>query len=90
MTKYLPAWKDKDGNRMVFVARNRVYDDYQAAHEYQVGDFIFYVPFGLQPSGIVEVEMKDGRTDLPHVVADIPMLGTAAIIEGPAFDKASA
>lgn len=82
--KYVPAWKDKDGNRLFRVATNYVFDSWQEAFEYQAGDFIFYVPFGWSPNGIIELDVTDeGRADIEHVVGDHPMLGVVAIIGGP-------
>ncbi len=85
--KYIPAWKDKKGNRMIFLAPNHVYETWSEAFEYQAGDFIFYIPMGLSPAGIVEMELEDGKGQIPHVLCDGPMNSQVALIEGPLFEE---
>lgn len=86
---YIPAWKDKKGNRFMFLAENHVFDDWQSAFEFQAGDFIFYIPLGLTPDGIVEMDLNNGKGQIPHVVCDGPFRSTLACIAGPLFDRAT-
>lgn len=89
MTKgYTPKWKDKDGNVMIFPARNTLFDDYGDALNWQLGEFIWMVPFGLSTAGILEFEADDGKTEIRHVIASCGVLGKCCLIEGPLFDQA--
>lgn len=88
-THYTPKWKDKDGNVMIFPARNTLFDDFSDAHDWQLGHFIFMVPFGLSPSGVMEFEADDGKCEIPHVSASLlPLSDNACVIAGPMFDAA--
>jgi hypothetical protein len=89
MNKFIPAWKDKNGNRLLILAENHVFDDWDSAFHYQAGDFIFYIPYGLTPAGIVEMDLEDGKGDIPHVLCDMPHGALAAVISGPIFDNAN-
>lgn len=88
--RYLPAWKDKAGNRLVFIAENHVHETDSTALEFQIANFLFYIPLGVTTDGIFEVDLQDGRANFPHVVAQAPYNFQAAIISGPAFDAAMA
>ncbi len=90
-TKYIPAWKDKKGNRLIFVAPNHVFDTEVEAREYQVTNFLFYIPFGVITGGIFEADVDDnGHAQFAHVACDAPFGGMCAIVEGPALDEALA
>ncbi len=71
---------------MMILAPNHVFDSRAAAFEYQTGDFIFYIPFGLAPAGIVEMDLDNGKGQIPHVLCDGPFATTVAVIDGPLFD----
>ena len=87
--RYAPKWKDSKGNVILLSGKNNVFEAFQDAHEYQIGDFIFHIPFGLSPDGILEIEMDEqGMSNVPHVRATLGMLGDCAIIVGPEFDMA--
>lgn len=86
--KFVPAWKDKEGNRFVVVAMNHVFDSFEDAQRYQCGEFLCYVPFGWSPAGIEEIPMVDGKASFPHVPATGPYEFPVAVIEGPLFDAA--
>ncbi len=86
--KYIPSWKDKTGNRMLILAPNHVFDTWDAAFEFQAADFLFYIPMGLTPAGIVEMDLDDGKGQILHVLCDGPMQFQYAVIEGPLLDEA--
>lgn len=88
-TQYIPAWKDKDGNRLVFLAENHAFDSYERAQEFQIADFIFYIPYGVTPNGIIEMDLADGKGEIPHVMCAGPMGSAVAVIAGPTFQEAS-
>jgi hypothetical protein len=86
---YTPVWKNKDGNRVIFAARNTFFRSYQAAHEWQLSQFLFMIPFGLTPDGILDFEAKSGVAKIIHVTAEFhPFLGEGCVISGPLFDAA--
>lgn len=89
-TKFLPAWKDEKGNRIICIAENHLFDTYDDAQKYQMSDFIFYVPMGITPDGIFEAEFEGTVGHFPHVLFDGPWRSPWAGIAGPAFDKAMA
>ena len=91
-TLYLPAWKTKDGDRLVLIAKNWQCESWVAAHEKRLADFMFLIPFGLTGDGIVEIEVdKHGCAhDFPHVPGDHATLGPLIYISGPQFDAAMA
>lgn len=85
---YLPALKDKNGNRYIGVLGQ--FDDYKAAVNKKLADAIFYAVYGLTTDGIVEYDSEVG---LPNFTADLsigPLSCQAAVIEGPLFDEAMA
>ena len=85
---YIPCWKDKDGNRFVVLAKNHVFPSWNEAFQFQAADFIFYIPFGLKPDGILELEVDAaGKTNLPHIPAGTGNGLSLALIAGPAFEK---
>ena len=87
--KFIPAWKDKDGNRLMFLAPNHVFDTREEAVEMQIADFLFYIPLGLKVAGIVEMGLVNGKGHVPHVLCDGPFQSQIAVIEGPLFDEAA-
>lgn len=83
---YLPALKDKKGNRFIGVMGQ--FDDYAEAQTKKLADAIFYMPFGLVPDGIVEY---DNETGLENAKCELMINGIrcdAAVISGPMFDDA--
>lgn len=83
---YLPALKDRNGNRYIGVMGQ--YDDVDAARTKMLADGIFYIPFGLVTDGLVEY---DSETGLPNAPCDLTIGGIrcgAAVISGPLFDEA--
>lgn len=82
-THFTPKWKDKKGNVVIFPARNTLFEDYKNASDWQVGQFIFMVPFGFSPAGILEFEAKNGHADIPHIKGTAGVLGTCCLIDGP-------
>lgn len=87
-THYTPQWKDKDSNVVIFPAPNTLFEEKSDAHDWQLGQSLFFVPFGLSPAGILEFQAKDGKTEIPHVPARLGKLGECCIVSGPAFDDA--
>ena len=85
--QFISAWKDNDGNRFLCLAENHVHDTQAAAHQQQVADFIFYIPFGWATAGVVEIDLEDGKGQIPHVLCNGPMRSSLAVIEGPLFDE---
>ena len=84
---YLPAMKDKDGNRYIGVMGQ--FDEYEAAVNKKLADAIFYAPYGLEVDGIVEYDSDVG---LPNAMCDLsmgPLSCQAAVISGPLFDEAN-
>lgn len=84
---FIPAWKDKDGNRLLVLAKNHVFEMLGAAHEMQITDCLFYIPFGWTTDGVVEIDLKDGKGSIPHVLCDGPMQSKVAVIGGPIFER---
>lgn len=88
-THYTPQWKDKSGNIIIFPARNTLFEDYQDARDWQFGEFIFMVPFGLSPAGVLSFDAIDGRAEIAHREGTLGPLGTCCIISGPHGPPAS-
>ena len=88
--QYTPKWKDDKGNVVIFPARNTLFDSENDAREWQIGQFLFMIPFGLCPAGILEFEAQDGKTQILHRAAKYGMLGECGIIVGPMFEEAEA
>lgn len=86
---YTPKWKDNKGNVVIFPAPNTLFDDYQDARDWQFGEFIFFVPLGLKPDGVLEFDAVDGKAQIPHCTADHPKLGKCFIIDGPLGPQSS-
>ena len=84
---FIPAWKDKDGNRFIVLAENHVFDNEQDARDFQISGFLNYVPFGWSPSGVVEVALENGKGQIPHVLCDGPYRSQCAVIAGPLFEE---
>jgi hypothetical protein len=80
---YTPQWKDRKGNVMIFPARNTLFDEYRDASDWQLGQFIFMVPFGLSPAGILEFDAIDGKAEIVNVQATLQPLGECRILSGP-------
>lgn len=89
MLQYTPKGKDNKGNVVIFPARNTLFDDPGDALEWQLSQFLWYIPFGLSTAGILEFNAKEGKTDIPHVICRLGMLGDCAVIAGPIFDEAN-
>lgn len=84
---YLPALKDRKGNRYIGVMGQ--HDDADTAREKMLADGIFYIPLGLVSDGIVEY---DSETGLPNAKCELTIGGIkceAAVISGPLFDEAN-
>jgi len=89
--KFTPVWKDEAGNRLVFPARNTIFDNELDAQRKSVTDMLWMMPFGLSSDGILSFTTNsDGDADLPHVMASCGRLGPCALIAGPKFDAANA
>ncbi len=87
-TKYAPSFKDKNGNRMIPLASNVLFDTYQEASDFALGQSMFMIPFGLTFAGTTTLTFgEDGSCDLRHFRADHAQLGEFAIFEGPALDE---
>lgn len=87
--KFVPAWKDDKGNRMIFVAPNLLFDEIGDVIDYHFAEFIFFIPFGLKPDSHVEIDIDhDGHGEIPHRLGSLGALGECAIISGPMFDEA--
>lgn len=83
---YLPALKDRSGNRYIGVMGQ--FDDEKDARDKMYADSIFYIPFGLVTDGIVEYDREAG---LLNAHCDLNIGGIkceAAVISGPLFDEA--
>lgn len=90
-THYTPKWKDKNGNVMIFPAGNTLFDEHGDATDWQMGQFLFMVPFGLSADGILEFDADDGKFEIPHVVATLrPLTDYACVIEGPMLEDVRA
>lgn len=88
MIRFIPAWKDDSDNRIIFPGKINVFDTYNEAHTEQIGNFMFYIPFGFRMAGIVEVDIdEEGNGGIPHVAVKVGMLGHAICISGPLFDE---
>lgn len=85
---FIPAWKDKEGNRFLVLARNHVFETRDEAFDYQTANFMFYVPLGWIVAGIEEIDLEDGKGQVPHVLCDGPMRSALAVLSGPVFDAA--
>jgi len=86
MKSYLPALKDKDGNKIIGLMGQ--YDDYDEAVTKLYGDFIFWIPLGLTTAGIVEYEKEQGLANI-DITLTHPQYGAykGAVIEGPLFEE---
>jgi hypothetical protein len=82
-THYTPRWKDDDGNVVIFPAGNTLFDNEHDARTWQFGEFIFFVPFGLKPDGVLEFDAVDGKAQIPHCDGSFGPLGDCCIIDGP-------
>jgi len=85
--KFIPAWKEENGNRLMVLAPNHVFDTRIEASEYQLANFLFYIPFGFKPDGIVEMELENGKGGITHVICDGPFGSQVAVIAGPLLDR---
>jgi hypothetical protein len=91
MKKFIPAWKDKEGNRLVFMAKDHVFDTWREAFEHSLEVFLLLVPYGLAPDGVYEVDLDENlKGSFEHVKVDTPLGCRAAIIAGPVFDEVTA
>lgn len=81
---FYPRWKDSHGNILLIMAKNHVFDSYAKAQEFQITNFLWYIPFGLTTDGILELEEENTIT---YCEATLGMIGKVALIEGPEFNK---
>ena len=80
---YTPRWKDDKGNKVIFPARNTLFDNEQDARDWMLSEGIFMIPFGLMTDGILQFEAHDGKTQIRHIPATLGALGKCCIIDGP-------
>lgn len=91
MLKYIPAWKTKKGDRLIFLAENHLFDNEGSATDYQLSEFLFYIPMGITPDGVFSAEVTDdGKAEFPHIEADGPWGSSCAFIGGPSLEAALA
>ena len=89
--KFIVVWKDDKGNRILFPSRESLYDDEDEARAYQIGQFIFYIPFDLSPDGVIAVDVSgDGVADIKNVACNAGRLGSCVCIAGPMLDETDA
>ncbi|MGE0714795.1 MAG: hypothetical protein AB7P02_05080 [Alphaproteobacteria bacterium] len=89
-TKYIRTWRDREGNRVFFMARNHVFDSMDALRE-QEGtlDMLDYLPAGLTPGEPLILEVPaNGAIPLKHRMVGYGPLRPAVMFDGPALAEA--
>lgn len=86
---YVPAWKDRQGNRIVFFSEADIQESSGMAYARQMMVYPFFREVGLDMDGVQKVEVKeDGGYSIPHVDVTLgPWAGHC--IGGPIFEAAS-
>lgn len=89
MTKFIPAWRDREGNRIIFPYPKYVRDTELAALQVQ-GDSLWLLMAGLAPDGIIVAD--DDLTILNfEITLRHPLLAEkAVVISGPLFEAGMA
>lgn len=91
MKRWTPVWKDADGNRFIFPARNTVFEEEHEAQTKAIADFMWMVAWGLSTDAPLAFEMReDGHADIEHVHVEFPRLGWGCLISGPKFEARKA
>lgn len=92
MTKYTPAWKGDDGNRVVTPVGKLVFDNEQDALLAQHYVEPIYGSMGLKPDGTFpfEVEQEEAGTfgKFQHVHLEGMLRAEFLAVSGPALDQA--
>ena len=84
---YVPAWKDMQGNRIIFLGEKDVHDSSGMAFARQMSAYPFFMQVGLSMDGVQKVEVKEnGGYSIPHVdISFGPWAGHC--IGGPIFES---
>ena len=88
---FTPLWKDDKGNILFFAAENTLFDSAWEAKEWQIGEWLNYIPLGLSPANdgeTLEVEVSDeGKARTPHVKVSCGGFALGGMcIRGPLFE----
>ena len=85
--KFIPRWKDSQGNIALFPYKDGVFDTHDEALEFQNSKFIDLMCVGFSSAGIHEFEENaSGEMDIAHVKFSRDIF-KGILIEGPEFDK---
>lgn len=85
---YVPAWKDEEGNRIIFFGKGDIQECSGMAYARQIQVFPAFREIGLSMDGVCKVSVKeDGGYSIPHVEVTLgPWSGHC--VGGPIFEAA--
>lgn len=85
---YTPAWLDEEGNRLIFLSKEHLFEVNGEAWAKQIATYGSFREVGLSMDGVAELKLgDDGNYKIPHVEVKM-WLWDGLCIGGPLFEAA--